>query len=128
MLTRVAGQGRPLVLRLPVRRFTTVGQLQAAGIVKNPEKEREFARLREGEERIDREEAKRESLWMRAVGGNAGVTRQEMYLDYVNSVKSLRALLDCYDIAVPVEQEMDLKKSAASVGLSLPQVDDDTQQ
>ncbi|KAF4687063.1 hypothetical protein FOZ60_004331 [Perkinsus olseni] len=124
MLTRVATQGLPLVLRFPVRPFATVGQLQAAGIVKNPEREREFARLREGEERVDREEAKRESLWMKAVGGNAGVGRQEMYLDYVNSVKSLRSLLDYYDIAVPAEQEMDLKKSAASVGLSLPQVDD----
>ncbi|KAF4687405.1 N-alpha-acetyltransferase 50 [Perkinsus olseni] len=127
-VVEVASQARPLVVRFPVRPFATVGQLQAAGIVKNPEREREFARLRDGEERVDFEAAKRESLWMRAVGGNAGITRQEMYLDYVNSVKSLRSLLDYYDIAVPVEQEMDLKKSAASVGLSLPQVDDDTRQ
>mmetsp|Transcript_1666 Transcript_1666/g.1414 ORF Transcript_1666/g.1414 Transcript_1666/m.1414 type:complete len:87 (-) Transcript_1666:21-281(-) len=81
-----------------------------------------LARPREGEEPFDVEKSKGESMWMREVGRNASEERQNMYIDYIHSVKSLRALLDYYDIAVPSEHEIDLRKSAASVGLSLPQV------
>ncbi|KAF4653779.1 hypothetical protein FOL47_010291 [Perkinsus chesapeaki] len=105
------------------RKFTATAGLpsMAAGIVRNPAREREFARRREGEEEFDLEKTKRKSMWMRDIGRYASEERQNMYIDYIHSVKSLRALLDYYDIAVPSEHEIDLKKSAASVGLSLPQ-------
>ncbi|EER03262.1 hypothetical protein Pmar_PMAR013534 [Perkinsus marinus ATCC 50983] len=118
MLTKVASTG--LQRAVPRAFCTAVEQLHAAGVVKEPKKEREFARLRDGEETFDAEETRRSSLWWQAIGRNATVTRQEMYMEYKHSLKSLRSLLDYYDIAVPAEHEIDLEKSAASVGLALP--------